>query len=345
MKKHIVFDVDRTLVDSYKPEMLSLQEAIKIVTGKTISNEEFQKLTTLPTKEFFKYLELSNEKISLINKEWEKTFSKYKTTCFEGIKDVIKKLYLDGYTLGIITSRTLDEFHELDSELSDIKDYFKVIITSDKITNPKPHKDSMITLCNELNCYEEDIIYIGDSYIDKEFARNSFVEFIPACWENKELINEENACISTNDLLKIIELLETKKVIKAGSILLNTTDKTIALVYREKQKDYTFPKGHVRHDETLKECALRETNEETKRECIFLEEEPIYIEEYMTPRGEDTKMYYYLTKDIGPSNNDSKDTHPTFWIPLNEVYDKLTYDSLKKVWQEVRNKVEKYISN
>ena len=34
------------------------------------------------------------------------------------------------------------------------------------------------------------------------------------------------------------------KVKKAGCILLNTESKSIALVYREKQKDYSFPKGH-----------------------------------------------------------------------------------------------------
>lgn len=31
MKKCIVFDVDRTIVDSFLPEMLSLKEAIKML--------------------------------------------------------------------------------------------------------------------------------------------------------------------------------------------------------------------------------------------------------------------------------------------------------------------------
>ena len=134
------------------------------------------------------------------------------------------------------------------------------------------------------------------------------------------------------------------KVIKSGCIMINTENKTIALVYREKQKDYTFPKGHVDEFETIEECALRETAEETKRDCIFLEKDPIYIEEYVTPRGEDVKMYYFLSKDIGPSDNDCEDTHPTFWIPYDEVYDKLSYDSLRKVWNDVKDKVKEYFN-
>ena len=72
------------------------------------------------------------------------------------------------------------------------------------------------------------------------------------------------------------------KVIKAGCILVNTQNKTIALVYREKHKDYSFPKGHLEDNETLEECAIREMAEETKREGILLEKDPIYVEEYVT---------------------------------------------------------------
>ncbi len=132
------------------------------------------------------------------------------------------------------------------------------------------------------------------------------------------------------------------KVRKAGCILINQKDKTIALVYREKQKDYSFPKGHVEGRETLKECAIRETAEETKHDSILLKERPVYIEEYITPSGEDVKMYYFLAKDNGPSDNTSDDTHPTFWIPFDEVYDKLSYPSLQTVWNAVKDKVEKY---
>lgn len=133
------------------------------------------------------------------------------------------------------------------------------------------------------------------------------------------------------------------KVIKAGCVLVNTKEKTIALVYREKQKDYSFPKGHAEGNETLEECAIRETAEETKRDVVLLEKDPIYIEHYETPSGENVEMYYYLAKDIGPSNNTSTDTHPTIWIPFNEVYDKLTYPSLKTVWTNVKDKVELYL--
>ena len=129
---------------------------------------------------------------------------------------------------------------------------------------------------------------------------------------------------------------------KAGCIVLDVNNKTIALVYREKQNDYSFPKGHLEENESLEECAIRETAEETKRDSVLLEKEPIYIEEYVTPSGEDVQMYYYLAKDMGPSANTSDDTHPTFWIAFEEVHDTLSYPSLKTTWTNVKDKVESY---
>lgn len=134
-----------------------------------------------------------------------------------------------------------------------------------------------------------------------------------------------------------------EKVIKAGCILMDIKNKKIALVYREKYNDYSFPKGHLEKGESIIECAIRETAEETKRDCKILEEDSIYIEEYTTPLGENCILYYYLSEDIGPSDNDSEDTHDTILVPLNEVRNKLTYDSLKIVWDNVEEKVNSYM--
>lgn len=134
------------------------------------------------------------------------------------------------------------------------------------------------------------------------------------------------------------------KVKKAGCILLNLENKTIALVYREKQKDYSFPKGHLEKNESIVECAIRETAEETKFKCEILEEEPVYIETYITPSSEDVEMYYFISKYVGISDNTSDDRHQTFWIPYENVYETLSYDSLKKVWNSVKNKVKHYFN-
>ena len=214
MIKYIVLDVDRTLVDSFEPELLSFQEAIENVTCYRINDEQARNFTIMPTTKFLKSLNLDDNQIKRVMEEWDITFPKYKTTCFEGIKEAIKKLHNEGYKFGLITSRTLDEYHELDEELSDINDLFSVIVTSYKVQNAKPNKESMEYLCNELNCSSEEVIYIGDSLLDKEFANNSNCSFIPVCYDNKELVNEENACFHPNEIPSIVNKIKEEKIIR-----------------------------------------------------------------------------------------------------------------------------------
>ena len=211
MIKYIVLDVDRTLVDSFEPELLSFQEAMETVMGYRMNKEQEKNFTTMPTSLFLKSLNIKNEQIDKIMKEWEVTFPKYKTKCFDGIKEAIHSLYEKGYILGLITSRTLKEYHELDEELKDINDLFKGIITSDQVQSAKPNPESMNLLCRKLNCKKEEVLYIGDSMIDKEFALNSNCSFIPACYDNKELVNEKNACFDPKEIPSIVERIKKNK--------------------------------------------------------------------------------------------------------------------------------------
>lgn len=130
-------------------------------------------------------------------------------------------------------------------------------------------------------------------------------------------------------------------ILKAGTILINK-DK-IGLIYRDYYKDYTFPKGHLEENETLLDCACRETNEETKREVIVLLEKEIYIDEYKDSKGNNCKCYYYLVKDNGPSDNKSLEVHDLVWTNFDEVENKLTFESLRKLWNEIKPIVKKYI--
>lgn len=204
MSRIIAFDIDRTLVDSFKPELESLKEAIDNSLNIKLTNNEIASAAYLTTEDFFKNLKLTKKQIDLIYQEWENTFSKYKISCFPNIISVIKELYKDNYNINIITSRTTNEYHELDEALKEIKDYFNIIVTSDLVSNPKPNKESMDYLCNKLKCNSKDVIYIGDSKADEKFAKNCGCHFIPAIWENKELKDSSNAVKTPKELLKEI---------------------------------------------------------------------------------------------------------------------------------------------
>lgn len=131
------------------------------------------------------------------------------------------------------------------------------------------------------------------------------------------------------------------ETIKAGCYLVDVKNKKVALVYREKRNDWSFPKGHKEEGETIEECAVRETAEETKRVAQIVPEIEPVVERYQTPAGEKCACYMFVAIDKGHSDNDSWDTHDTYFIDIDKVEEKLTYEDLKQSWKSILPKIKK----
>lgn len=135
------------------------------------------------------------------------------------------------------------------------------------------------------------------------------------------------------------------ETVKAGCFLINKEQRTLALVYRQKRNDVSFPKGHKEQGESIQDCAIRETAEETKRVANIVKEVEPYVERYSTDKGEKCVCYMYYAFDNGPSDNDSLDTHDVLWIDFDKVEQALTYPSQKQVWNEIKSTVYKITEN
>lgn len=126
---------------------------------------------------------------------------------------------------------------------------------------------------------------------------------------------------------------------KAGTILVNLKTKKIALVYRRDELGYEFPKGHLEEGETLEECAIRETEEETERKNHILEK--LGVVNYITGKGEEVELHMYLAIDDGRTKEviEEELKEELFWFSVEDVDSKLKYDDLKRFWEKSKQKV------
>ena len=144
----------------------------------------------------------------------------------------------------------------------------------------------------------------------------------------------QSVILASGDIMTVVK--------KAGCIFFNRKNKRIGLIYRDKFKDYSFPKGHLEKGESLQECAIRETAEETKRDCVILTQRSVILK-YIDGVGDLCECHYYIAEDCGKSDNTSTDTHELIWKKIDEVEDILTYIDLKQIWRRVRGRIEKEI--
>lgn len=191
MIKNYIFDVDRTLIDSYRVELETLKQALFIVTNNLYNDDIMNQLTVLTTKEFFHKLgiDLASDEMKMINRHWTRLLKERKLKFFEGARELLVEIKNKECFLGIVTSRTMEELEEIDT-LMDVIDLFDAVVTSDLVKYPKPHPESLNLIINKFNLNNEQTIYIGDSISDQKIAKNANIKFGFASWENKNELTE-----------------------------------------------------------------------------------------------------------------------------------------------------------
>ena len=205
MINNFLFDVDRTLVNSYIPELETLKEALYRVKNIQYGNDTMDLLSVLTTKQFFEKIGISTDSKELqeINNIWGNLLNQRKLTMFEGIKDVLIYLKEKNKFLGIITSRDKEELYELEC-LSSYLNLFDVIVTSDMIKNPKPNPESINFVLEKYHLKNLETVYIGDSENDFIAAKSANILFGHAKWDNNISIPYDFLFKTPKELKKII---------------------------------------------------------------------------------------------------------------------------------------------
>lgn len=133
-------------------------------------------------------------------------------------------------------------------------------------------------------------------------------------------------------------------ILKAGCVLVNLKDQKVALVCRN--GNYSFPKGHLEDSETIIECAIRETKEETGHNCHIISDSPIGILKYKNSREKEISVYFYLAIDDGITIDkiQEEDKELTVWKYYKNIDNKLSHQILKDFWNDIKNQVEQIIN-
>lgn len=155
------------------------------------------------------------------NPEFEAVFAEFsqyyalhcndRTKPYEGIEELINKLKEKNINLAIVSNK-------VDSAVQILKKrYFPqipVAVGDREGMARKPAADSLILAMSECGACKDTTIYVGDSEVDIETAKNAGVKCISVLWgfRDKALLLESGAEIFIESPLQLLELIENETI-------------------------------------------------------------------------------------------------------------------------------------
>ncbi len=181
--KAIIFDMDGTLLDSKLAFVKQLEDFFEINRIKGFGKDYALKLVGKSYhdifQEIFDDIKLEQEKqmIDWMNYSYRFFYINKYADLFPGALDCLNRLMERGLKIAVATNAPrmiLDYF----MKKYGLKDMGILAISGDDVERKKPYPDMLIKLMKQLECNEDEIIYVGDMDIDVRAARSASIPSI-----------------------------------------------------------------------------------------------------------------------------------------------------------------------
>jgi phosphoglycolate phosphatase len=127
---------------------------------------------------------------------------------YDGILQLLDQLLVSGYPMAIVSNKSDYAVKELNQKMFGKR--IAVAIGEMEGIRRKPEPDTVLTAARELGVRLEDCVYVGDSEVDLETAKNCGIPCIGVAWgfrgrELLEHLGAEQIAENPEELLAIIE--------------------------------------------------------------------------------------------------------------------------------------------
>ena len=179
---HIAFDIDGTLIDTQDTFTYSFAKTILEIKGEVVSPDDLVQYFGLPSMVGIKRVGFPDHEAAL--ELWEKYYREMAATRskpYPGVHDAIEKIVAAGIKIGVITSRSRDEFN-YDRNLNPWRPYLDTVICADDTVRHKPDGEPATAFAAAAGVDVSRCLYMGDTLMDAQCAANAGMDFALAHW-------------------------------------------------------------------------------------------------------------------------------------------------------------------
>ena len=178
----VVFDLDGTLVDTFPSLVLSLNLALSRLglgpVPDTLVSETlhggFETSAAAALAFHGAAPALQDELTSFYQHSYE-SLPQEAASPYPGVRDLLALLKTTGRRLAVCTNKLQVSAEDLLRKLA-MRQYFDVVVGADTCSQKKPHAEPLLYAINALGVSRSNTLFVGDSVVDVECARNAEVD-------------------------------------------------------------------------------------------------------------------------------------------------------------------------
>ena len=203
---HIAFDIDGTLIDTQDTFTYSFARTILDLKGEVVPPADLVQYFGLPSMTGIEHVGFDDPDKAL--ELWEKYYREmaaFRSHPYPGVHDAIEKIAAAGIKMGVITSRSRDEF-EYDRNLNPWRKYLQTVICADDTVKHKPDGEPAEAFAAAAGVEVSRCLYMGDTIMDARCAANAGMDFALATWNGAptEGIPADYRFSSAEEMLDIV---------------------------------------------------------------------------------------------------------------------------------------------
>ena len=184
--RHIIFDLDGTLIDSAHDYALCFQ---KLAQDLSRPKPSIESVKSLMFAGLVRQLDecIGPRGVALHQRTLERfrvlclTQSLNHTQSYPQVRTLLRDLKREGYILSVCTNRPQDLCEQVLTHLGMRDDFYRVV-GGDRGLERKPNPEMLQYLLRELNIHSHQAIFIGDSVVDIQAADAVNIPVIAAMW-------------------------------------------------------------------------------------------------------------------------------------------------------------------
>ena len=178
--KHIVFDVDGTLIDSEESSLRSLQDLVREATGSAPELSELRFALGLAGEVTLRRLGIYSQ--AAMDRWAELALAMADSLAvFPGVREALRDLSALGADLGIVSSRYRGEYRDEVAPLG-LDGFFGIKVLAEDTVEHKPTPAPMLEYLRRADIPASEALYVGDTDYDRRCAQSAGVAFAFAAW-------------------------------------------------------------------------------------------------------------------------------------------------------------------